>query len=135
MAELADAPDSKSGGKPCGFESHHRYQWCICSNKLDDMKSIRNGWFFSFSKKLIVPIRVYFLAEPRAMIECHMRELFRHYYNFVYENYLIVLILIYNFSIIKIKNGETTKVVCQLKVKTHLNRSKFTDVFFYCLFA
>ena len=26
MAELADAPDSKSGGKPCGFESHHRYQ-------------------------------------------------------------------------------------------------------------
>ena len=26
MAELADAPDSKSGGKPCGFESHHQHQ-------------------------------------------------------------------------------------------------------------
>ena len=26
MAELADALDSKSSGKPCGFESHHRYQ-------------------------------------------------------------------------------------------------------------
>ena len=25
MAELADAHDSKSCGKPCGFESHHRY--------------------------------------------------------------------------------------------------------------
>ena len=26
MAELADALDSKSSGKPCGFESDHRYQ-------------------------------------------------------------------------------------------------------------
>ena len=26
VAELADALDSKSSGKPCGFESHHRYQ-------------------------------------------------------------------------------------------------------------
>ena len=26
MAELADAHDSKSCGKPCGFESHHRHQ-------------------------------------------------------------------------------------------------------------
>ena len=26
VAELADAHDSKSCGKPCGFESHHRYQ-------------------------------------------------------------------------------------------------------------
>ena len=26
MAELVDALDSKSSGKPCGFESHHRYQ-------------------------------------------------------------------------------------------------------------
>ena len=26
MAELADAPDSKSGGKPCGFESHFGHQ-------------------------------------------------------------------------------------------------------------
>ena len=29
VAELADAPDSKSGGKPCGFESHHRYQYKV----------------------------------------------------------------------------------------------------------
>ena len=26
VAELADAHDSKSCGKPCGFESHHRHQ-------------------------------------------------------------------------------------------------------------
>ena len=26
MAELADAPDLGSGGKPCGFESHYPYQ-------------------------------------------------------------------------------------------------------------
>ena len=26
VAELVDAHDSKSCGKPCGFESHHRYQ-------------------------------------------------------------------------------------------------------------
>ena len=26
VAELADALDSKSSGKPCGFESHHQHQ-------------------------------------------------------------------------------------------------------------
>ena len=26
VAELVDALDSKSSGKPCGFESHHQYQ-------------------------------------------------------------------------------------------------------------
>ena len=33
MAELADALDSKSSGKPCGFESHHRYH-----NNLNNQK-------------------------------------------------------------------------------------------------
>ena len=27
VAELADAHDSKSCGKPCGFESHQRHQY------------------------------------------------------------------------------------------------------------
>ena len=26
VAELADAPDLESGGRPCGFESHHPHQ-------------------------------------------------------------------------------------------------------------
>ena len=36
MAELADAPDSKSGGKPCGFESHHRYQKIVVFEKYSN---------------------------------------------------------------------------------------------------
>ena len=55
MAELADALDSKSSGKPCGFESHHRYQNKKCSKsyiffeKIKRWDSKRNvpslGWF------------------------------------------------------------------------------------------
>ena len=46
MAELADAPDSKSGGKPCGFESHHRYQKIVVFEKYSNtifLYQILNG--------------------------------------------------------------------------------------------
>ena len=33
---MADAPDSKSGGKPCGFESHHRYQKIVVFEKYSN---------------------------------------------------------------------------------------------------
>ena len=39
MAELADAHDSKSCGKPCGFESHFGHQ----------NKNVANATFFYFS--------------------------------------------------------------------------------------
>ena len=45
MAELADAHDSKSCGKPCGFESHFGHQ-----------KEHRKSVFFLFFQFLIVEL-------------------------------------------------------------------------------
>ena len=44
MAELADAHDSKSCGKPCGFESHLRHQMCdTCVSQRIMNSEIKHG--------------------------------------------------------------------------------------------
>ena len=50
VAELVDAHDSKSCGKPCGFESHHRYH-------LKSKKIVVKSCFLSLQRFLFLKKR------------------------------------------------------------------------------
>ena len=79
MAELADAHDSKSCGKPCGFESHLRHQMCdTCVSQRIMNSEAKHG-----SAKLQSHVSL----EQKAVALCDVLNLFIS--ALIYKNLLI----------------------------------------------